>query len=318
MRLAVYRAGVGVVIEDAPEPEPDTGDFLVQTEACALCSGELMPWYMERKSPHVLGHEVAGRCLASDGSGYSPGDRVAPHHHANCGECEDCRRGAEVHCSRWKATRLIPGGMAERFVIPRENLSDTGLMNDVRPQDAALVEPVACVLKSICRAGEFESATVVGLGSFGVLHSVLLMEAGANVEAIEPNPQRRRWAEELGIRSVVAPSRQSEAVFVCPGNEPALRVGLNSLRPGGTLVLFAPHEPGGLVAMDFEDLYFRDIALAFSYSAGRTEMAQAREAIRRGAVRAEQVVSHFISLDELPGAYRAMQAGDILKPMVMF
>lgn len=318
MKLAVYHAGVGVVIEDAPEPELSPGDVLVQTEACALCSGELMPWYMERKAPHVLGHEVAGLCLTSDGSRFSTGDRVAPHHHANCGKCEDCHRGAEVHCAAWKATRLIPGGMAERFVIPRENLSETGLMSEVRPQDAALAEPVACVLKSISRAGQFESATVVGLGSFGLLHSLLLIRAGATVEAIEPMPQRRRWAEDLGIRAVNSPSRRSEVVFVCPGNEAALRVGLESLLPGGTLVTFAPHAPGGSVALDFEDLYFRDIALVFSYSSGMTEMTQALDVIRQGAVRAEQVVSHFIGLDELPKAYRAMQSGDILKPMVMF
>ncbi|MER3496716.1 MAG: hypothetical protein C4320_08080, partial [Armatimonadota bacterium] len=117
MKLARYLHG-SVVIEDAPEPALPPGGLLVQTEACGLCSGELVPWYMDRKEGgHVLGHEVAGRVIASEDARFPMGTRVAPHHHAACGHCAFCASGRAVHCPQWRSTRLNPGGMAERFAV---------------------------------------------------------------------------------------------------------------------------------------------------------------------------------------------------------
>ena len=40
--------------------------------------------------------------------------------------------------------------------------------------------------------------------------------------------------------------------------------------------------------------------------------------VRKGAVRAEQVVSDFIGMEGLPVAYGKMKRGEILKPMVVW
>jgi hypothetical protein len=57
MKLARYVGGGRIEIRDEPEPTLPPGGLIVKTEASGLCSGELMDWYMERKVPHVLGHE---------------------------------------------------------------------------------------------------------------------------------------------------------------------------------------------------------------------------------------------------------------------
>jgi NADPH:quinone reductase-like Zn-dependent oxidoreductase len=66
MRLARYVGDGKVAIVEEVEPNCPDGGLLIQTEACGLCSGELMSWYMDRKVPHVIGHEVAGVVLESN------------------------------------------------------------------------------------------------------------------------------------------------------------------------------------------------------------------------------------------------------------
>ncbi|MCS7066258.1 MAG: alcohol dehydrogenase catalytic domain-containing protein, partial [Fimbriimonadales bacterium] len=139
--------------------------MLVCLRTCGLCSGEVMDWYMRRKAPVVPGHELVGEieALGMGVEGFKVGDRVVVHHHAPCGQCASCRRGAFVHCPTWRSTRLVPGGLSERFIVPAEivrgdliHLSDsaersaeTSLSDEV----AVFTEPLACVVKSLRRSG---------------------------------------------------------------------------------------------------------------------------------------------------------------------
>ena len=51
--LAQYIGQGQVEIVPQPMPSCPPGGVLVRTEACGLCSGELMSWYMDQKMPHV-------------------------------------------------------------------------------------------------------------------------------------------------------------------------------------------------------------------------------------------------------------------------
>jgi len=323
VKLARYHGAGLVRIEDEPVPEIGPGGLLVQTEACGLCSGELMDWYMDRKVPHVLGHEVAARVVASDDPRFAVGQRIYPHHHAPCGTCDVCRRGWPVHCATWKATRLRPGGMAEFFAVDAANLADTHVVDDLEAPDAALIEPLACVEKSLrlARVTPADRVAVVGLGVMGLLHLLRVAPAGVGYDL---RSDRRAWARNQGLEARNpgdVPSHDPEhadVVIVCPGSEAALRFGLQLAAPGARVVLFAPMPPGEDTALPLHDLYFQDIALINAYSCGPADTLAAIAAIRRGVVRASAVVSHFITLRDLPEAYLAMKRADILKPMVIF
>lgn len=316
MRLIRYEPGGQVHAAEAAAPSCPPGGLLVQTEACGLCTGELMGWYMESKAPHVLGHEVAGTVVESQDARFPAGARVSPHHHAACGDCAECQAGREVHCPSWVPGRLVPGGMAERFAVQAEGLRDAHLADRLRPVDAALAEPLGCVLKSIERLGGSDGPTsVVGLGSLGVAHMLLLPGA----VGYEPRPERRAWAARLGLDA--RPPEAAEPArrwVVCPGAEGALRLALAHSLPGATVVLFAPMPPGPEARVALHEAYFRDVALVSSYSCGPRHMSAAMRLLEAGAVRAEQVVSHFVTLDEIPRAYEEMKAGTMLKAMAVF
>jgi L-iditol 2-dehydrogenase len=317
MKLARYVGAGRVEIQDAPDPFCPPGGLVVRTEASGLCSGELMDWYMDQKAPHVLGHEVAGIVVESQDERFPVGSRVAPHHHAPCGACDECRRGAAVHCPTWKRTGLDPGGMAEKFAVPCENLADTWLAADLRAVDAALVEPLGCVAKMARRIGleSCEGLAVVGLGAMGLLHLI----AFPGAVGYDVNPARLDWARRQGLDArPVEEARPADAVVVCPGTEDALAVALRTVRSEGTVGLFAPMPPGAPTPVDLHGLYFRDVSLVPSYSCGPEDTCRAVAWLREGRVRAEQVVSEFVTLDELPRAYEAMKAGETVKAMVVF
>ena len=155
---------------------------------------------------------------------------------------------------------------------------------------------------------------MIGLGSMGLLHALLM----PGCIGYELSPARRDWATRQGIDAQEPGElHPAQRVIVCPGSEAALRLGLQIVEPGGTLCLFAPMPPGG-VEMDLESLYFKDVTLVNSYSCGPDDTAAAVQVLLQGAVRAHQVVSDFIALDDLPEAYQQMNSGEILKAMVLF
>src|SRR5262245_13913890 len=115
------------------------GEVLLRTAACGICSGDLMPWYLEKKVGTVLGHEVVGSAaeVGPEVEHIRPGDLVFAHHHAPCLACDDCRRKRFVHCATWRSSRLDPGGMAEWIRVPAVNVrNDCFAVNDLSMEQA--------------------------------------------------------------------------------------------------------------------------------------------------------------------------------------
>jgi len=314
MRLAEYITGGSIRIVAREWPSLPPGGLIVKTEACGLCSGELMAWYLDRKAPHVLGHEVAGIVEQSDDPRFPVGSRVFTHHHAPCFKCENCRRGAFVHCGQWKRTKLEPGGMSEYFAVSAEGLNDAFRVDGLRSVDAALIEPLACVLKSVGRAGSRGATAIIGAGALGLMHGLLLPDA----HLIERDSGRRAWARQHRLKVVEPKEEAYDTVFVCPGSGDAVQLGFELLRPDGTLILFAPMPPGEPFPFCQELAYFKEIKIIPTYSCGPEDTRAAYELLVQGAIRAEQVVSDFVKLESLPETYQQMRDGAILKAMVVF
>lgn len=327
MQIARYIGNGEVAIVDEVRPELPVGGLVVRAEACGLCSGELMSWYMDRKVPHVLGHEVAGIVIESEDDRFPVGSRVFPHHHAPCLHCDLCAQGLYVHCAQWKRTKLLPGGMAEYFAVGPENLNDCLRVDDLRPLDAALIEPLACVMKSLRGTGfqpvglqghpDPATAAVIGLGVMGLMHALML---GESCIAYDLSPSRIEWARKQGIDARhpdEAEEGWARTVFVCPGLQPAFDLGVRLAAPGASITMFAPLGPGEDLRVP-QKAYFHDLTIRNAYSCGPNDTREAAEAIRAGKLRAEQVVSDFVGMDELPRAYLEMKRGEILKAMVVF
>src|SRR5260370_37492648 len=73
-------------VEESSRPVVGDGDILVRASACGICSCDIMPWYIKRKAPLVLGDEPAGivEQTGAPARDLKTGDRVFVHHHAPC------------------------------------------------------------------------------------------------------------------------------------------------------------------------------------------------------------------------------------------
>jgi len=327
-------------IEEMPVPAIGIDEILVQTKACGICSGDVMPWYIRSKAPLVLGHEPAGVVAAvGDGvTGFRPGDRVFVHHHAPCFTCNYCRRAAYSMCATWKSSHIDPGGMAEFFRVPVVNLQDTLLLPDnLTFTGGALIEPVACVVKALRRAGirPGDTVLVIGLGIMGQILALLARHYGAGqVLAADLDGYRCHRARQLGVDLVInnsgredllASVRQvtdghlAEVVVVGPPNLAALQVGLECTAKGGTLLMFTPTPPGDILPISPHDLYFKEISIIPSYSCGPDDTREALRLLATGMVDAEGLITHRFTLDQAGEAFRAMAAGsEVIKAVVYF
>jgi L-iditol 2-dehydrogenase len=320
-----------VVSASVPRLRGD-GDILVQTAACGICSGDLMPWYLARKVGTVLGHEVVGRAVAvsESVSNVRVGDLVFFHHHAPCLSCPECERGAFVHCPTWRASKLDPGGMAEFIRVPRETVrNDTFAVNDLTPEQAVFIEPLGCSLKALKRvpAPRVELGVIVGCGVMGLLNLATARALGAGrLVAVEPDPARRWRAPAYGADDTLTPDQaadelhqRADFVVIGPGHPDVIQQALTYVRPGGTAVLFTPTPAGVRTELDLHDLYFREVSLVPSYSCGPEDTRLAYELLWEGRVRVGELVTHRFPLERVQEAYdAARQGGAALKVLVTF
>jgi L-iditol 2-dehydrogenase len=338
-------------VEEIPVPEVGPADALIKTKACGICSGDVMPWYIEKKAPLVLGHEPAGEIVElgsalrnsqQSAPGLQPplnvGDRVFVHHHAPCMECRYCRKNDYVQCETWQGSRIIPGGISEYILVPEINLrNDTLLLpKETSYEDGTLVEPAACVVKSFRRASvrRGDTVLVIGLGVMGQMHVLLAREFGAGkVIGADRVQFRLNKALEFGADHVIDVAREdllervkvltegfmADVVVVGPNSADAMQRGMGVVSRGGKLVLFTPAKPGEELSVDPNFLYFRDITIVTSYSCGPTDTSDALELIKAGVVTADKLVTHRFPIEKTAEAFAlTARAEDSLKSVIVF
>jgi L-iditol 2-dehydrogenase len=325
-------------VEESARPEAGPDDILVRARACGICSGDIMPWYIRRKAPLVLGHEPVGIVEEAGAAvrDFRPGDRVFVHHHAPCFECAACRRGEYVQCSTWRATNIKPGGMAEFFLVGAANQRDTLRLPDgVADADGVLVEPAACVVKSLNRSGlkPGETILVIGLGIMGMMHVKLARHLGAGIVIGADLFERRAMrAKELGadyglvvsgdnlieqVREVTR-GAMADAVIVGPGTSKALATGIAAAGKGATVVQFTATPPEDELIVRPHDIYFNETRLVPSYSCGPGETREALRLVERGVINAAELVTHRFPLARIAEAYATAQKPEALKVIVTF
>ncbi|HEX77843.1 MAG TPA: alcohol dehydrogenase catalytic domain-containing protein [Dehalococcoidia bacterium] len=310
----------------------------MRVEASGICGSDVMEWYRLAKAPLVLGHEVAGVVVAvGEGVGrYREGDRISASHHVPCNTCRYCLSGHHTVCDTLRRTNFDPGGFAEYIRLPAINV-DRGvypLPEEVSFEEATFIEPLACVLRGQRLAGlqPGQSVLVMGSGIAGLLHVCLARALGAGrVVATDIVDYRleaaRRFGADVAFRAEqYRPARLREVndgwladlVVVCTGAESAIAQALQSVERGGTVLLFAPTEPGVTIPISVNDLFFRnDITLTTSYAGSPADHLTALELIRRGLVPVREMITHRLSLAETGLGFRLVaEAKESIKVII--
>ena len=337
MRVAVYYRNDDVRLEGMPVPEIGDGELLLRVMACGICGSDVMEWYRIRKAPRVLGHEAVGAIeeVGEGVEGLRPGDRVFVSHHVPCNTCRRCLRGEHTACETLHRTNIDPGGFAEYARVPSINV-DRGvflLPEGMTYEEGTLIEPLGCVLRGQRKLGIHPGDTVLVLGSgvSGLLHIQLAHSLGAaRVLATDINEYRLRAAERFGADAAIDArgdvprivreandGRGADCVIVSTAALPAIEQALGSVEDAGKVLFFAPTPPGVEVPLDLNDLWSRQVTLTTTYAAAPTDLAAAIELIRAGRVRAREMVTHRLGLEETGLGFKLVaEAGESLKVVI--
>ena len=338
MRVAMYYSNRDVRVEEMPVPKIGPGEVLMRVEASGICGTDLLEWYRLHKAPLVLGHEVAGVVAAVGKSvkRYKVGDRICAAHHVPCNTCHYCLSGHHTVCDTLRRTNLDPGGFAEYVRLPRINVEQGifPLPDGVSFEEGTFVEPLACVLRGqrLARLQPGQAVLVIGSGVAGLLHIQLARTSGADyIVATDIVDYRLEAARRLGADIAVRAreytldclrqatgGRLADLVVICSGATSAISQGLGSVERGGTVLFFAPTEPGVSVPILVNDLFWRnETTLTSSYGGSPADYAAALGLIGTGKIRVREMITHRLGLAETGVGFQLVaQAQDSLKVII--
>ena len=172
-------------LRDYVAPPPGPGELLIQVRCALSCGTDLKTFQRGHpmwKTPMPLGHEFSGVVLeAGEGvTAFKPGDAIMAAPTAPCGICFYCQHGQENLCDA-AVGRMVHGGYADTLLLPAHVVARSTFIKPAYSpfEEAALLEPLACVVhaQEMARPEKNETVVIIGGGAFGLLHMLVLSVA---------------------------------------------------------------------------------------------------------------------------------------------
>lgn len=332
MKAAILHGREEIRIEDIPPPPLAPGQVRVTIEAALTCGTDLKVFkrgYHARMivPPAVFGHEFAGT-ISEVGDGVTQfriGDRVVAANSASCGTCFFCKAGRENLCDD---LQFLNGAYAETIAIParivEKNLLRLEPATDFR--DAALTEPLACVVQGVTDTNPQpgQNVLILGAGPIGLMFVALAHDLGCQVSVGGRRAARLAAAERLGASEVVdlgdggspvekfraASKRRFDVVIEAIGKPEMWEAAVALARKGGSVNFFGGCPSGTTVSLDTQTIHYSNLALQASFHHTPRAIRRALEIIEAGVIRADDFVDGECPLTQLPELFKSMAAGN--------
>jgi L-iditol 2-dehydrogenase len=337
MRVAMYYNNKDVRIEEIPKPKIGPDELLVKVMACGICGSDVMEWYRIKKAPRVLGHEMTGEIVevGKNVKKFKVGNRVFVSHHVPCNKCRYCLDGQHTVCETLHSTNFDPGGFSEFIRVPKINveLGTFLLPKEISFEDGTFIEPLGCVIRGQRRLNIKSNHTVliIGSGISGLLHIQFARVLGAKkIIATDISEYRMNAAKKFGADFVinakedvpnlikeVNEGRLTDRVIVCTGALPAIKQALKSVDKAGSILFFAPTDPGVDVPLPFNEFWNNQLTLTTTYAAAPVDIKESIELIRSRKVNVHDMITHRLSLAETGKGFQIVaDAKDSIKVII--
>jgi L-iditol 2-dehydrogenase len=341
MKAAVLYGKEDVRVEDVEIPRLGPGDVLLRTRVALTCGTDIKVFrrgYHARMivPPAVFGHEVAGVVeeVGAGVEGLEPGTPVMAANSAPCGECHYCRHEMPSLCDDllfWN------GAYAEFARIParvvKKNL--LRLEQGLEFREAAMVEPLACVIRGVEESwiGRGQSVAVIGVGPIGLMFVALARMRGAHVVAAGRRRQRLEKALEVGAEAVVSSSegdlaellrqrspdgRGPDVVIEAVGLPETSEAAVRAVRKGGVVQLFGGCPADTRIGIDSQLLHYQELTIKSTFHHTPESVRKAFRLIADGHIDASAFITAEAPLAELPRVLGHMaRGGDGLKTAIL-
>jgi D-arabinose 1-dehydrogenase-like Zn-dependent alcohol dehydrogenase len=330
MAVTAYNASLEPI--DLPEPELRPGTALVEVLTCGICFSDIktssgkMPFSATLPLPHIPGHEICGRVIATDPPGQLAGKTVVVYHLWPCRRCGRCRAGEENLCERpvaWTGFTQ-PGGLRERIIAPLDRLVEVPASID--PVHAA---PLTCALgtayRGVVTRGGVRPGTrvaVIGLGGVGIHALQVARVAGADAIGFDLATRPVEVAGELGCAARSAEDLGSDGslekafdvVLDVVGTRQTMEQALRLTRAGGRVVAV-----GYSLTSNFEippvRFVLEEVELVGSRYVRLDELERAISLVADGLVKI--VVDRIVPLARVNEAFDGLRHGGIVGRVVV-
>ncbi len=329
-------------LRNTERPKLGPKDILIEVKACGVCGSDLRRWKEgPPEEPVVPGHEFSGIVIetGTELKSYKVGDKIAVAPDIHCGECYYCKHGLFNLCNNLHflgITPGYPGGFAEQALLTEEVLVNgivhkmpEGLSYDY----AAVAEPCTSVLACHDRIKTSidDLVVVMGAGPIGCIHTAVAHARGARVIISEPSDIRRELAEAFKPEVIVNPFNEDleeivrrmtdgrgADVVICANPVPATQTqAVEIARKRGRVVLFGGlPKANHMVSLDGNKIHYEEIEIIGSFSYHPSYHAFALEALERGIIPADKLITARYPLDEVDRAFEAAAGGEALKVIV--
>jgi L-iditol 2-dehydrogenase len=303
VRALLFHGPGDLRLEEVPRPEPGPGDVLVRVEVALTDGTDLKAFrrghpVLLGELPSPFGHEFCGIDVET-------GQRVVAANSA-----ADDERGGELE--------LLNGAYAEYLLVPaavaRANLLPVpdGLASEV----AALVEPLACCLRGVARAGveKGDTVAIVGAGPIGLMLCACVADAGGHPVVVGGRRERRELVPLFGGET--GDGAGADVVIEAAGTPEAWQLAVELVRPGGTAVFFGGLERGAALHVDAFRLHYEELTLRGAFHHAPRQVRAALAFLASGARPWERLITHRVGLEGVAALF-ADPPRDYLKAAVV-
>ncbi|MEI6083150.1 MAG: galactitol-1-phosphate 5-dehydrogenase [Verrucomicrobiota bacterium] len=322
MKAVVLHAVNDLRYEDVPVASLPAGHVRVRVGFCGVCGSDIPRIFSKGtyRFPTICGHEFAGTIgsVASDVTGFQPGDRVAVFPLLWCGKCPACAVGKYVQCADYDyfGSRR-DGAFAEHLDVPIRNL--LRIPAAVSLEEAAMTEPCAVARHALRRvSADFTGKSVVifGAGPVGLMVALWARAMhAASVVITDPIPQKLDLARRLGLQTGAA-DVTADVTVDAAGAPPALLAALRAAKAGGAVVwLGNPSGDLALPAALWSQLMRREVTLYGTWNSdfnptGTTDdWHAALAAMADKTLDLKPLITHRVPLADAIGALQMMKTG---------
>ena len=334
MHVPIFQGEGLLEYVDRPLPrivEPD--DVLVRLEACGICGTDLnilaVPPAHRATTGIVIGHEGVGivEAIGSAVTTVQPGERVVIAPRLTCGRCAYCRRGLDNQCTDYRTIgTTVDGAFAPFLAAPSRALFP--ISRKVPRDDAALFEPLSCVVGSVRRA-PFEAGddvAIIGGGPMGLLFAQLYRSMGAGrIIVADVADFRLDFAREIGVDVTLNPMEVdlpgalrdvtelgADIVVDAVGNQ--IEMAARLARRGGQIILFGlrPHDNPSI---NQYTLTRNDLTVHGTF-VGLNPFEQTVKLLESRRIEPSLLVTHRLPLSELAQGVELMRSRQAMKVLV--
>lgn len=333
MKTAFVKGPSVISINETEKPVLNSGEILVQMNACGICGSDLEKVFGEYGQPSMrLGHEPAGIIVdvGSNVTAFKKGDRVFTHHHVPCYSCHLCNHGNETMCPKYYETNLSPCGLSEEYVVPQWNVDHGGVLkipDSMSFEEAAMIEPLACCVRAWTKYSyrEGDSVAIFGVGPTGMMHVMLAKSKKfSKIFCFDVNEFRLNFAKKFNVTDSINSMDEKrkekileytgglgvDVAIVATSSLKALEDAIDMVRKGGAVMMFGVPSKDSKLNLDMNKIYSKEITLVTSYAASDNDTKEALGLIDSSKIDVKQLVTHTYTISDSQKAFDHAKSGD--------